>query len=272
MLHRNAIAPTPVRNSRRILHSEVTRRRSRAAKRCDDVVYGFHTVKLRQLRSACQRQLRSESCDMGIMDSVHDRLKAARIRAGFSTPTDAARAFGWKVPTYLGHENGDRKPKRDRAEKYARAFRTTVAWLLDGTAPNTLNKPIPVFGYIGLGEEIEMLDVEASALDHIELPYGFSVPDCAALIARGNSQFPRVRDGEVVVYHTGGLPPDDLLGREVVVKVMDGAILLKTIRKGSGPGLYHLESFNAPTRTDVRIDWCGEVLSIVPGGAWRKLR
>ena len=40
---------------------------------------------------------------------AHDRLKQARMDAGFRTASDAAKALAVKVPTYLGHENGSRK-------------------------------------------------------------------------------------------------------------------------------------------------------------------
>jgi transcriptional regulator with XRE-family HTH domain len=63
---------------------------------------------------------------------VHERLKQARIAAGYATPTEAARAFGWAVSTYLGHENGDRNPSKVAAKRYANAFRTTAGYLLYG--------------------------------------------------------------------------------------------------------------------------------------------
>lgn len=60
------------------------------------------------------------------------RLKRAREAAGFATATDAATRFRWKVPTYLGHENGSRGFRGQTAAKYAKAFRVSQAWLLTG--------------------------------------------------------------------------------------------------------------------------------------------
>ena len=61
---------------------------------------------------------RKRASKVGPPDVLH------RYRDGrFATATDAARAFGWKVSTYLGHENGDRNPSRDAAKRYAKAYK-----------------------------------------------------------------------------------------------------------------------------------------------------
>lgn len=67
------------------------------------------------------------------LDSPAERLRWARAKHGqYSNPTDAARAFGWTVSTYLGHENADRNPSRDAAKRYARAYGVRWEWLLEG--------------------------------------------------------------------------------------------------------------------------------------------
>jgi transcriptional regulator with XRE-family HTH domain len=60
------------------------------------------------------------------------RLKAAREAANFESAKAAAEAMGVPVASYIQHENGSRGFKRDRAEQYARRFRTTPEWLLLG--------------------------------------------------------------------------------------------------------------------------------------------
>ena len=66
------------------------------------------------------------------MTSPAQRLQLARERAGYRTGTDAARAFGWKASTYLGHENGSRGLRKDAAQRYARAFGVQWTWLIGG--------------------------------------------------------------------------------------------------------------------------------------------
>jgi hypothetical protein len=70
---------------------------------------------------------------LDILDSPGKRLKWAREqRTTYATASEAARAFGWKVSTYLGHENGDRTPSRKAARKYAFAYKVPWPWLLEG--------------------------------------------------------------------------------------------------------------------------------------------
>lgn len=73
-------------------------------------------------------------------DTAAKRLKWAREnRTAYKTASAAARAFGWTVPTYLGHENGDRTPSRSAAIRYGEAYRVPWAWILEGG-------PLPVPG------------------------------------------------------------------------------------------------------------------------------
>lgn len=52
-----------------------------------------------------------------------ERLRRARERAGFRSATQAAKRFGWKVTTYMSHENGQTDVPPKRAPVYARAFK-----------------------------------------------------------------------------------------------------------------------------------------------------
>ncbi|MEM8581221.1 MAG: hypothetical protein AAGF50_08510 [Pseudomonadota bacterium] len=63
---------------------------------------------------------------------MNDRLKLARQRAGFATAAEAANAFGWKYPTYAGHENSTRGFRVETGRQYATAFRVNEAWLMLG--------------------------------------------------------------------------------------------------------------------------------------------
>ena len=66
------------------------------------------------------------------MATMNDRLRDARIAAGFQSASAAAKAHGWGVSTYIAHENGQNDYNPDRAEVYAKAFKTTAEWLLFG--------------------------------------------------------------------------------------------------------------------------------------------
>ena len=63
---------------------------------------------------------------------MHERLRTARIDAGYETAAQAARAFGWNQYTVASNENGNRAFGRKSAERYASAYRVGLEWLLTG--------------------------------------------------------------------------------------------------------------------------------------------
>jgi hypothetical protein len=60
------------------------------------------------------------------------RLLEARLKNGYRTASDAARALQIAGPTYLAHENGTRQIRPDIAAFYARQFAISTEWLLFG--------------------------------------------------------------------------------------------------------------------------------------------
>ena len=75
------------------------------------------------------------------MGEMNDRLRDARIAAGYKSASAAAKTHGWGVSTYIAHENGQNEYDPDRAAIYAKAFKTTPEWLLLGkeTAPSSID-------------------------------------------------------------------------------------------------------------------------------------
>lgn len=66
------------------------------------------------------------------MRTMGERLRHARQDSGFQSASSAAKAFGWTASTYIAHENGQNDYSPERAEVYAKAFKTTAEWLLFG--------------------------------------------------------------------------------------------------------------------------------------------
>ena len=66
------------------------------------------------------------------MNDVAMRLRQAREAAGFGSAQEAASRFGWTYATYAGHENGHRGIRLEALQKYARAFKVDMGWLLSG--------------------------------------------------------------------------------------------------------------------------------------------
>lgn len=92
-----------------------------------------------------QRQMRNAFWYPSEMTEVYERLAEARRNAGFQTASEAAERFGWKGSTYLGHENGSRGFRADKAHIYARAFGVSANWLLygDTAQPTEIQNGLP---------------------------------------------------------------------------------------------------------------------------------
>lgn len=197
-----------------------------------------------------------------------ERLQWARKHHGkYNSPTEAARAFGWTVSTYLGHENGDRSPSRDAAKKYAKAYRVRWEWLLEGEGKPTSGaqpRVASAVGYVGAGAEIHPIDDHAmgAGLEEVDIPPG--VPDDAVLvIVRGDSMYPRYFDNELLFYVRRNDDPFSHLGRECVVQLADGRIFVKVLRRGSDDQVFNLESWNAPLIENQVVEWAAPVLARV---------
>jgi phage repressor protein C with HTH and peptisase S24 domain len=65
-------------------------------------------------------------------NSMNERLKEARLRAGYRTATAAIVACGWSSSTYRAHENGQNGFKVEEAKLYGEAYRVSPSWLLLG--------------------------------------------------------------------------------------------------------------------------------------------
>jgi len=79
-----------------------------------------------------KRLLHNERFYVRHMSDPAERLRIARLRAGYETGKDAALALGFPVSTYLSHENGSRGYPAKKAEIYARKFKVREQWLLYG--------------------------------------------------------------------------------------------------------------------------------------------
>lgn len=66
------------------------------------------------------------------MKDASDRLRELRIKRGYATAADAAKAFGWNEHTYKSHENGIRGIKTEAARKYASAYGSSAGFILTG--------------------------------------------------------------------------------------------------------------------------------------------
>lgn len=194
------------------------------------------------------------------MSRPEERLRQARIEAGYVQAVDAARAYGWNENTYVSNENGNAPFSKAAAVRYARAFRVELDWLVTGQPPMRKHrKGVPVMGYVGAGALV--FPIDDGALETIDPP--FNTPENAfAMIVRGDSMLPAYREGTYLVL----LPLADVrdaLHRRAVVTLDDGSRMVKEVEPGSSTGLYSLHSFNAAPIRDVTIVQAARVLGTV---------
>ena len=67
------------------------------------------------------------------MNTAASRLRSARTAAGYTSARQAALSHNMSISTYTAHENGQNDYSAEKAEEYAKAFKTKAAWLLLGS-------------------------------------------------------------------------------------------------------------------------------------------
>lgn len=161
-----------------------------------------------------------------------DRLRALRIKKGYDTASDAARAFGWNENTYKSHENGERGIKLAVARKYAAAYSTTPAYILTGEGEPSLRKietvnGVPLKGVVAAGKFRDS-DLQAGEEDEIIIPAvarkGIDVSRQYAVRVDGPSVNLRIPDGMYAICvsldaYPGGAPLGSLVH---VIREQDG--------------------------------------------------
>ena len=119
---------------------------------------------------------------------------------------------------------------------------------------------IAVAGYVGAGSEVRPIDDHAkgAGLDMVERPPG-ARGELVAVKVRGDSMMPAYADADEILYgqpHKGNL--DSLVGKECVVRLPDGRMYVKRLKKSRG-GKWTLASWNAPDIEVRKISWAAPV-------------
>ncbi|MCC4295826.1 peptidase S24 [Brevundimonas aurantiaca] len=213
------------------------------------------------------------------MDERHDRLRKARIAAGFATQADAVRRFSWNPNTYKSNENGNAPFSFDQAQTYAKAYKVRAEWLYSGKGAMRSDEGVPIIGKVGADPEGRIIrTLGQGSPDMAPLPTG-GTSNSVALEVDGHSMHTFAEDGALVYFEDQKHPPtEDMIGEIVVVQVArdgdeanDEDVLIKRLQRGSAEGLYNLESILGPTIRDVRIRWAAEIIQITPPRQARRL-
>lgn len=122
---------------------------------------------------------------------------------------------------------------------------------------------VPIVGYVGAGAVMHYYAFADSPDDFVPMPEGGN-ENTVAVEVRGSS-LGSIFDTWLVYYdRVHEAPTSDMLGKLCVVGLPDDRVLVKRIRKGSAPGLYHLESNTEGLIEDAEIVWAAKVRTMTP--------
>lgn len=228
------------------------------------------------------------------MDKPNERLRQARLAAGYDSARAAARAFGWNEETYKAHESGARGLRQPVAKRYADALRITLAWLLlgEGEGPRRGSRPevkepsraemmplapqpaftpimapprnhdaahLPVYGNIVEREGGEAVDLGAISAD-LPAPRSLSgVKKAFGVYVVGESCAPLFKPGDLV-WTNPGKPLTKGCG--VVVVFTDNTAIVRVYQRRDA-AIVELEQLNPPQKIKVPRDRVSGLYRIV---------
>lgn len=151
----------------------------------------------------------------------HEKLKQARLNAGFKSALAASEANGWAQITYNRHEKGT-IPFRKKAPDYARAFNVPLESLLDPDEYIAASTPVWEMPLVAINDITSLTAIlrgaELETQSHL-FPCGprtFMIrnPD----LAMSSEDYPRVRPGDLLAFD-----PDAEISRgDLVLASIDG--------------------------------------------------
>lgn len=189
-------------------------------------------------------------------------FRRAIKKAGFKSQNAFAEAVGLTGPKFTNTLKGDRRVQANEIEKFAAALGESdrdVKIALGIEVKNICEYKI--VGYVSAADRVVFYDQDEMEADIIELPIFYYKG--VTLRVKGESMTPRYKPNEIIGIRLPGLekPPTSLFGKDVVAKLTDGRLVLKTIYKGEDVGSYSLISVNpnVPPIIGARIEWVAPV-------------
>lgn len=209
----------------------------------------------------------------------HERLRKARIDAGYKSAAEAARRLSVPYGTYSGHENGQRGVRWEDVRKYAKAFKVPSGWLFNGdfeaASPND-DFPMLVFNGIvrdgGLVEIINPLngvlleDINGKTVDAFyDVHLSFISGDGVIAFYLGTNDFrPLFKDGDILlVSEFLDENVSEYLYKYAAFYSDDGQIYFRELHPSAKKGLYNLQHFGRSLITDQKVIAVRQFMALV---------
>ncbi|MCJ2098967.1 helix-turn-helix domain-containing protein [Methylobacterium sp. E-046] len=211
------------------------------------------------------------------MSEPHERLRQARLRAGYKSAAEAARRLNVPYGTYSGHENGNRGFKREEYIRYARIFGVDTAWLLEGTGSLIPSDPTEIFcvwklGNVGALPDGELDTSPAENDKDFVLRMSYFPEDCADVAVVGNNVRNFARKGWHLICEDAYFPLSDRHEKELCFcRLPDNKVFLYFIHKHKGNGVCDIETGNGDFMHDCVIVSASIVGMILPNIAVKSM-
>ncbi|MBY4641487.1 XRE family transcriptional regulator [Gluconacetobacter entanii] len=206
------------------------------------------------------------------MENWATRLKRMRLAVRLSQ-AKAGKQLGIKGPSIAQWESGRSKPALDRLPELADLYQVTLEELCgtDLGSPEaarraaseglTTSEIVRVAGCVAAADRVVIYNQDELQGEGISLPFR-GYPGYVLRVT-GESMVPRYKPDELVGFRLPGAPYPSfkMIGRDVVAKLDDGQILLKTLINGPTPESFALASVNpmVPPIFDPPFEWISPI-------------
>lgn len=184
-------------------------------------------------------------------------IKEWRDFRGLSQEQASERA-GYSQSFFQQLESGFRRYNRDNLERIAEALGCTPSDLLgrNPIGPRDYGQQIPIVGKAAADAEGHMIyeDGYSNGAHPILEPFE---DGSIATEVEGDSMEPRFRARERIIWGYMRKDPTPFVGEDVLCRLTDGRVLIKTLARNKTTGNWNLISYNPrhPIIEDVKLEW-----------------
>lgn len=187
--------------------------------------------------------------------SLSDRIRIARINAGFPTAQGAAERYRWAPYSVRDHEAGRRTPSAEQIAAYAKAYRVSTDWLVVGKDPPPVTglpvaeiEHVPIYdirvsaGPGSLGDDNDPVDWQPYKLNDLRTLSTSPTDQLALVRVAGDSMWSTLHDGDQVMIDRSV----NRIGRDglYVIGIDDTTLMVKRCQRDPQTGEIIVKSDN----------------------------